>query len=113
MEIIWGAWVAQSVGRPTSAQVTISRSMGSSPTSGSVLTAQSLEPAWDSVPPSISALLLLMLSLSLSLRINIKKIKKNKNGDNLSMNLLFGGERLPLSYVVILYLCQTQRIIIR
>ena len=37
-----GAWVAQSVGRPTSAQVTISRSASSSPASGSVLTAWSL-----------------------------------------------------------------------
>ena len=51
-----GAWVAQSVKRLTSAQVTISRFMGSSPASGSVLTAQSLEPALDSVSPSLSAL---------------------------------------------------------
>ena len=36
-----GAWVARSVKRPTSAQVMISRSVSSSPTSGSVLTAQS------------------------------------------------------------------------
>ena len=48
-----GAWVAQSVGRPTSAQVVISRSVGSSPASGSVLTAQSLEPVSDSVSPSL------------------------------------------------------------
>ena len=34
-----GAWVAQSVRHPTSAQVMISRSVGPSPTSGSVLTA--------------------------------------------------------------------------
>ena len=34
----WGAWVAQSVGRPTSTQVMISRFMSSSPASGSVLT---------------------------------------------------------------------------
>ena len=34
-----GAWVAQSVERPTSAQVTISWSASSSPASGSVLTA--------------------------------------------------------------------------
>ena len=32
----WSAWVAQSVGHPTSAQVTISRSVSSSPASGSV-----------------------------------------------------------------------------
>ena len=36
------------------AQVTISRSMSSSPASGSVPTAQSLEPASDSVSPSLS-----------------------------------------------------------
>ena len=39
-----GAWVAQSVKRPTLAQVMISRLVSLSPTSGSVLTAQSLEP---------------------------------------------------------------------
>ena len=60
-----GAWVAQSVERPTSAQVMISRSVSSSPASGSVLTAQSLEPASDSVSPSLSAPSLLMLCLSL------------------------------------------------
>ena len=48
-----GAWVAQSVERPTSAQVMISRSVGSSPASGSVLTAQSLGPVPDSVSPSL------------------------------------------------------------
>ena len=37
--------MAQSVERPTLAQVTISRRVGSSPASGSVLTARSLEPA--------------------------------------------------------------------
>ena len=50
-----GAWVAQSVKRPTSAQVMISRFVSSSPTSGSVLTVQSLKPASDSVSPSLSA----------------------------------------------------------
>ena len=40
-----GAWVAQSVKRLTSAQVVISPFVGSSPASGSVLTARSLEPA--------------------------------------------------------------------
>ena len=40
-----GTWVAQLVKRPTSAQVMISWFVSSSPTSGSVLTAQSLEPA--------------------------------------------------------------------
>ena len=50
-----GAWVAQLVKRPTSAQVMILRSVGLSPASGSVLTAQSLEPVSDSVSPSLSA----------------------------------------------------------
>ena len=61
-----GAWVAQSVKRLTSAQVMISQFMSSSPTSGSVLTAQSLEPASDSVSPSLSAPPPLVLCLSLS-----------------------------------------------
>ena len=51
--LIWGAWVAQSVKHPTSAQVMISRSVSSSPASGSVLPAQSLEPVSDSVSPSL------------------------------------------------------------
>ena len=38
-----GTWVAQSVGRPTRAQVRTSQFVGSSPASGSVLTARSLE----------------------------------------------------------------------
>ena len=49
----WGAWVAQSVEHPTSAQVVISRSVSLSPASGSVLTAQSLESVSDSVSPSL------------------------------------------------------------
>ena len=62
---LWGAWVAQWVKRPTSAQVMISRFVSSSPAWGSVLTARSLETASDSVSPSLSAPLLLMLCLSL------------------------------------------------
>ena len=59
-----GAWVAQSVKRPTSAQVMISQLVDSSPASGSVLAAWSLEPALDSVSPSLSAPPPLMLCLS-------------------------------------------------
>ena len=58
-------WVAQSVKRPTSAQVRVSWFMSSSPTLGSVLTAQSLEPASDSVSPSLFAPPPLALGLSL------------------------------------------------
>ena len=46
--------MAQSLKPPTSAQVMISWFTGSSLASGSVLTAQSLEPASDSVSASLS-----------------------------------------------------------
>ena len=62
----WGTWVAPSDKHPTWAQVVISRFVGSSPVSASVLTAQSLEPALDSVSPSFSAPPLLMPCLSLT-----------------------------------------------
>ena len=65
-----GAWVAQSVKLLTSAQVMILWLVGSSPSSGSVLTAQTLESALDSVSPLLSARSCsrsLSLSLSLSL----------------------------------------------
>ena len=65
---LWGAWVAQSVKRPTSVQVMISWFVGLSPSSGSVLTSQSLEPASGSVSPSLSAPPLLVICLSLSLK---------------------------------------------
>ena len=68
-----GIWVAQLVEHPTSAQVMISPLVSSSPALGSVLTAQSLEPALDSVSPFFSAFPVLTLSLSLT-KINIKKI---------------------------------------
>ena len=61
-----GAWVAQSVKCPTSAQVMILRSVSWRPASGSVLTAQSLEPASNSVSPSLPAPPPFMLCLSLS-----------------------------------------------
>ena len=63
-----GAWVAQPVKHPTSAQVMVSQFVGSSPASGYVLIAQSLEPALDSVSPSLSAPPLLALCLCLSLK---------------------------------------------
>ena len=70
--------MAQLVKLPTSAQVMISRFVGLSPMWGSVLTAQSLEPASDSVSPSLSLTLHCLLSLSLSLsNINIKQFFLN------------------------------------
>ena len=65
-----GIWVAQSVECPTLAPVMISWFVGLSPASGSLLTAQSLEPASDSVSPSLSAPPLLILYLYLSLSKN-------------------------------------------
>ena len=50
------------------AQVMISQLVSSSRASGSVLTAQSLEPALDSVSPSVSLLLPCLHSVSLSLK---------------------------------------------
>ena len=80
-----GVWVAQSVTRPTSPQVVISRFVSSSPASGSVRTAQSLEPASDSVSPSLLLPCLCSVSLSLS-KINIKKIlKENQSVNNLNL----------------------------
>ena len=60
----WDIWVAQSVKRQASAQVMISKFMSLSPTVGSVLTGQSLEPALNSVSPFLSTHSLLCLSLS-------------------------------------------------
>ena len=70
--------MAQSVKRPTSAQVMISRSVSSSPASGSVLTAQSLEPASDSVSPH---LWVMSLSHWWGAEINLKK-KEGNLGDS-------------------------------
>ena len=73
-----GAWVAQSVKRPTSAQVMISQFVSSSPALGSVLTAQSLEPALDSISPSLPAPLPFKLCLSVSVSVSVSLSLKNK-----------------------------------
>ena len=67
-----GAWVAQSVERPTSAQVMISQFVGSSLTTGSVLTARRLEPASDCVSLSLCPSPARSLSLSLSQKETLK-----------------------------------------
>ena len=56
--------MGQSIERSTSAQGMVSQFVGSSPTLGSVLTAQSLESVSDSVSPSLSTLPPLILSVS-------------------------------------------------
>ena len=68
----------QLVKHPTSAQVAISWFVGSRPTSGSVLTAWSLEPASDSVFPSLSLPLPCSRSLPLSLSLNNKHSNNKK-----------------------------------
>ena len=70
--------MAQSVKRPTSAQVMIWRFVSSSLASGSVVTPRSLEPASDSASPSLSAPPLLTLCLS---KTNVKKNVKKRNED--------------------------------
>ena len=69
--------MARSVERLTSAQVTISQSVSSSPALGSVLTAWNLEPVSDSVSPSLSYTALLALCLSPSIK--NKQTLKEKN----------------------------------
>ena len=64
--VIKSTELAQSVELLTSAPVMILQLTSSSPMLGSVLTTQSLEPASDSVSPSLSAAPLLMLCLSVS-----------------------------------------------
>ena len=61
----WGGSIGQP---PTSAQVTISRFVSSSPALGSAPAARGLEPAWDSGSPSFFAPPLLALCFSLPLK---------------------------------------------
>ena len=85
-QISRGIWVAQSVKRCTLAQVIVSWPMGSSPTSGSVLTAQSR---------SLLQILCLPLCLplphshSLCLKNEYMLKKKLKNKAQISQNLPF------------------------
>ena len=91
----WGAWVAQSAQRPTSAQVTISQLVSSSPASGSVLTAQNLEPALDSVSPSVSLPLPHSCYVSLCVsKISKHRKKKKKSTQDLGQSPERGGDRL-------------------
>ena len=68
--------MAQSVKRLTLAQVTNSRFVSSSPVSGSVLTAQSPEPASDSVSPSLPLPRSCSVSLCLRNKETFKKFLK-------------------------------------
>ena len=63
--------MAQSVKHLTLAQVMVSWFVSSSPTSDSMLTAQSLEPALDSVCVSLSDSPLLVLCVSISIALSL------------------------------------------
>ena len=63
----WGTWVTQLVKHLTLAQVMILWTMSSSPATDFVLTAQSLEPASDSVAPSLFSPLVLAFCFTVSL----------------------------------------------
>ena len=91
--------MAQSVGCPTSAQVMISQFVGLSPASGSVLTAQSLEPASDFVSPSLSLSLPLPCSCSVFLCLSIinKHLKNFLNKTEHCSSLLGGVKLGPVS----------------
>ena len=82
--VLRGAWVAQSVKQSTSAQVMISRFVGSNPALGSVLTAQSLEAASDSASPSLSA-----PPSACSLPLSLSKIKNFFKRILFSFQILF------------------------
>ena len=73
-----GAWVAQPVKHPTSAQVMISRSASLSSTSGSVLRAQSLDCFGFCVSLSLTLPCSCSVSLCLKNKTLKKKIKQNK-----------------------------------
>ena len=75
--------MAQLVKPPTSAQVVISQFVSLSPPSGSVLTAQSLEPASEAVSHSLSPSSAHALSLSVS-KLNKKTFKKMKTSEPVS-----------------------------
>ena len=89
-----GAWVAQSVRRPTSAQVMISQFVSLSPALGSVLTTQSLEPVSDSVSPSLSAPPQLTLCHTLSLPFSLSLSLKNKHLKNKLKRYLLNVEKI-------------------
>ena len=84
LKFFQGAWVAQSVGHVTSAQVMISQSLSSSPTLVSALTAQSL---LQILSPSLSAPPLLTLCVSLKNKIKTLKKLKIKKKQNFSCRI--------------------------
>ena len=70
--------MTQSVKGPTSAQVMVSCFMVLNPALGSVLTAQILKPASDSMSPSLSLLLPCSLSVSVCVSVTVSLSLKDK-----------------------------------
>ena len=99
--IFGGTWVAQPAERPTSAQVMISPFVGSSPASGSVLTARSLEPASDSVSLSLCPSPTCTLSHSLKNKY-LKKVKKTNKPYLCSLvyNILFSSSCFKYLFII-------------
>uniref|UniRef100_A0ABI7WJF9 Nuclear receptor subfamily 2 group F member 2 n=1 Tax=Felis catus TaxID=9685 RepID=A0ABI7WJF9_FELCA len=94
--------VAQSVKHLTSARVMMSQFVGSSPVSGSVLTARSLEAAWDSVSPSLSAPPLLARAHSLSLKSKYTFLKIKKKRKDIFLISCFSKSQVFLLFYFIL-----------
>ena len=89
----------QSVKHLTLAQVMILQFVGSSPTSGYVLTAQSLEPALDSLSPSLSVPLSLSLKnkQTFKKRLEIQNIRGPLGGSVIKcLTLVFGSGHNPI-----------------
>ena len=78
----------------TLAQVTILRFVSSNPASGSVPTAQSLEPASDSGSPSLSFCPSPTHALCLSLSLSLSKTHKPKQKRENIIKILTGCEKL-------------------
>ena len=94
-KLVRGACVAQSVECLTSAQVMILWFMSSSPASGSVLTAQNLEPASDSVSPSLCPFPAYAASLCLS-KISFKKNNKKMRDKFISYNVFTNNKKYEI-----------------
>ena len=83
--LFWGPWVAQSVKHMTVGLGHDLIVLGIKPLVG--LRANSTEPAWDSLSPSLSAPPLLALSFSPFLSLKINKLKNNNNNHHLFLGL--------------------------
>ena len=96
-----GAWVAQLVKDPTSAQIMISQLMSSGLMPGSVLTAQSLEPASDPVCVCVSLCPSPPRSLSLSQNKQTLHLDLKKNDSTVIIDGEIELESLPFCHYIL------------